>query len=70
MNETNGRRTLREAHAESCRDEGMTEEQIARDWASFTADYDAWMDDRDAGLVALERRGSDAGWDEDPEDLP
>lgn len=69
MDETNGRKTLREAHAEYCREAGMAEEAIARDWAEFQTDYDAWLDDRRAQEDADDPRFADADCDEESEDL-
>lgn len=52
---------LKEAHERACREQGMTEEQIARDWEAFEAEYNAWLD---------ETRARERAEDEDAEVNP
>jgi hypothetical protein len=37
---------LRISHFTHCRAEGMTDDQIEKDWSAFEADYEAWLDAR------------------------
>ncbi len=39
---------LKEAHYKTCKAEGMTDDQIEKDWESFISDYEEWLDEQDA----------------------
>jgi len=38
-------KTLKEAHEESCRAEGLNDEEISADWAQVQADYNKILDE-------------------------
>lgn len=48
---------LKEAHYKTCKAEGMTDEQIEKDWAEFISDYEEWLDEIKAREVEEEEVG-------------
>lgn len=38
-------KTMKQAHEEACRAEGLTEEEIRLDWAQTQADYNDFLDE-------------------------
>jgi hypothetical protein len=49
--------SLKNAHFEACKADGMTDDEIAQDWEVFLADYEAMRDEEDA-LETLDCRGT------------
>jgi len=49
--------SLKQAHCESCKAEGLTDAEIEKDWEQFEKDYEAWVED----IEAREAEGEETG---------